>query len=648
MIAAERRKLVAIMFTDIVGFTVMSQRNDNLAIELLIEYREILRPIFAQHRGREISAVGDGILVEFESAVLAARCAVQIQKRLADRNKAVPEPHQLHLRIGIHVGDILQQDKDILGDGVNVASRIFQVAEPGGICISQQAADQIRNKIPEPLRPLGRKELKGLERLWEVYEIVLKTDEASLLGAHGLDKHRLVVLPLANISLDPKDEYFSDGMTEEVISRLSRIRDLKVASRGTSFRYKEKRVDAQQVGRDLGAGSVIEGSVRKYGDRLRINIQLTNAEDGFPLWSEEYDRDLKDVFTVQSEIAQRVAEALRVHLVADDRDRIGKKSTRSLEAYTLYLQGRFHWNKRTEEGVRRGIECFEEAIRKDSDYALAYAGLADSYILLGSFQLSAVPSHEAKPKAKAAAIRALEIDDLVAEAHTSLAFTIFSYDWNWAKAEESFATAITLDPNYPTAHHWYAHYLAAMGRFEEAIAAAKQAQSLDPLSRIINTDVGTILYWMRRYDAALDQCKKAYDLDPNFLATRFMLGLIYEQLGKFDYAIAEFEKAFLLSEGNSVMLALLAYTYAISGQRREAQKKLDVLTERARTKPISSSLIALVHTGLGEKDLALEWLEKAFEQRSQWLAFLKVWPLFDHLRSDPRFQTLLKKIGLER
>lgn len=647
MLSTERRKLVAIMFTDIVGFTVMSQRNEALAIGLLDEHRELLRPIFAQYDGREIKTIGDAFLVEFTSAVLAARCAVEIQRKMEERNLTVPAVHKIHLRIGIHVGDILQRDDDVLGDGVNVASRIFQSAEPGGISLSQQAADQIRNKIPEPLRPLGKQDLKGLEQSVEVYEILLKANGVALSEMNGLDKHRIVVLPLANISADPKDEYFSDGMTEEVISRLSKIRDLKVASRGTSFRYKNKSADAKQVGRDLGAGSVIEGSVRKYGNRLRISIQLTSAEDGFPLWSEEYDRELEDVFTVQSEIAQKVAEALRVHLVAAVRDQIDKKSTKNMEAYTLYLMGRFHWNKRTEEGVRKGIECFQEAIQKDPDYALAYAGLADSFILLGSFQLSAMPSIEAKPKAKAAALRALEIDDLLAEAHTSLAFTIFSYDWNWAKAEESFQIAIDFNPNYPTAHHWYAHYLAAMGRFEEAIAEAKQAQFLDPLSRIINTDVGMILYWNRQYEAALGQCKKALDLDPDFLATHFVLSLIYERLGKFDQAIAEFQKALQLSEGNVVMQAMLAYLYAASGNAEDARKRLSELQELARQRHVSSSLMALIHTGLGEKDQAFEWLEKAYEQRSHWLAFLKVWPLFDSLRADPRFTALLKKIGLD-
>jgi TolB-like protein/Flp pilus assembly protein TadD len=641
----EHRKLVAIMFTDIVGFTVMSQKNESLAIELLDEHRTILRRIFPQFGGVEIKTIGDAFLVEFASAVNAALCAVAIQKEMSERNASVPEVHRVYLRIGIHVGDILQRADDVLGDGVNVASRIFQIAEPGGISLSQQAADQIRNKIPQPLRPIGKQELKGLERSVDIYEILLDANEAALAGLNGLDKHRIVVLPLANISTDPTDEYFADGMTEEVISRLSKIRDLKVASRGTSFRYKGKRVDAQQVGRDLGAGSVIEGSVRKYGERLRIGIQLTNAEDGFPLWSEEYDRQLEDVFTVQSEIAQKVAEALRVHLVAAVRDQIGKRATQNMEAYTLYLMGRFHWNKRTEEGVTKGIECFQDAIGKDKNYALAYAGLADCYILLGSFQLGAMPSLEAKPRAKAAAIRALEIDDLLAEAHTSLAFTIFSYDWNWAKAEQSFKMAIEFNPNYPTAHHWYAHYLAAMGRFDEAIAEAKQAQFLDPLSRIINTDVGTMLYWSRQHEAALEQCKKALELDPDFLATHFILGLIYEQLGDYEKAILEFEEALRLSEGNLVMRAMLAYTYAVSGKIEEGWKRLAEIKEFSKQRYASSSLLALVYTGLGEKATAFEWLEKSYEQRSHWLAFMKIWPLFDRLRSDARFDPFLKKVG---
>jgi DNA-binding SARP family transcriptional activator len=457
----------------------------------------------------------------------------------------------------------------------------------------------------------------------------------------------LAILPLANTSADPEAEYLSDGITESIISNLSQLARLRVMARSTVFRYKGRETDPQEVGRELGARAVLTGRVLRLGERLVIRAELVDASDGAQLWGGQYDRDFSDVLAVQEEIARRISESLRLKLTGEEQAQLAKRHTDNTEAYHAYLRGRYCWNKRTEEGLRKSIEYFRQAIEMEPTYALAYAGLADAYTVLGSFGISALAPREAFPRAKEAAARALEIDETLAEAHASLAFCLESYDWDWAAARREFARAIELKPDCTTAHHWYGlEYLTSVGRLDEAFAEIKRAHELEPLSLSINTDYGFLPYLMRQYDRAIDEYRKALELDQNFVYTHWKLGLAYEQKAMYEEAIAEFQKAVALSGGSPQAVVLLGHAYAVSGRRKEALKVLDELRELSEQRYVSSYRVAAIHLGLGETERAFEWLERAVEEHDAWLVWLKVDPVLDALRPDPRFADLLRRVGL--
>jgi TolB-like protein/Tfp pilus assembly protein PilF len=460
------------------------------------------------------------------------------------------------------------------------------------------------------------------------------------------DKHHIAVLPMVNISPDARDEYFADGMTEELISTLSRIRHFKVIARTSVMRYKNVDKTIAEIGRELKVGTILEGSVRKVDNKLRITAKLVDVHAQEPLWSRDYDREFKDVFAIQSEIAQRVVETLQAQLLAGEKQSLANPATANLEAYTLYLQGRFFWNKRMPAAIIKSIEYFERAILQDSSYALAYAGLADAYATLGSFEYGVLLPRQAIPKAEAATLKALAIDSRLAEARTALANIRFNYWWDFSGAEKEYQLALELNPSYALAHHWYAHYLAAMGRLEEALIEEKRAQEVDPLSLIINTQVGVVLYYARRYDEAIAQCRRTLKMDSSFVQALLTLSASYMQKSRYGEAIAVLQKAFLFSEGHPSAAALLAHAYAVSGHRSEAMKMLHELRRSMRRQQISPLHLALIYLGLGDKEQVFAWLEKAYEERSSYLAYLNVEPLADSLRSELRFLGLLKKIGL--
>ncbi|MEE8112753.1 MAG: hypothetical protein V3T23_00220, partial [Nitrososphaerales archaeon] len=455
----------------------------------------------------------------------------------------------------------------------------------------------------------------------------------------------VAVLPFVNMSADPENEYFSDGMTEELINVLSKVEGLRVASRTSAFAFKGKQEDIREIGDKLNVTTILEGSVRKAGSKLRITAQLINIADGYHLWSQTYERDMEDVFAIQDEISRTIVGKLKVKLVGG-RDRpLVKRYTDNLEAYNLYLKGRFYWNKWTEEGGRKAIEFFQRAVEKDPAYASAYAGLADSYAVLGSY--SFVPPKEAYPRAEAAASKALELDENLAEAHTSMGLVRFFYDWDWSTAEREFKRAIELNRGYATAHHAYAVYLTAMERFDEAITEMKRAQELDPLSLPISAFVGWVYFHARQYDLAREHCWRTLELDPNFPAPRFMLGETYLAQSMTEEAIAEIRKGIALSGDSQEAMPVLGYAFAVSGRRDEALKIVEQLKERSRQGYVPMDDIALVYIGLGMRDQAFEWMQKAYEERSGSMVFLKVDPVWDSLRSDPRFTAFLKKMNLD-
>jgi TolB-like protein/DNA-binding winged helix-turn-helix (wHTH) protein/Tfp pilus assembly protein PilF len=457
----------------------------------------------------------------------------------------------------------------------------------------------------------------------------------------------IAVLPFKQLGVEAGDEYFGLGVADVLITRLSNIRQITIRPTSAVLKYSGQAQDPAAAGRELGVDSVLEGNVQRAGEQIRVTVRLVSVRDGAPLWAEKFDAKFTDIFKVQDSISEQVARALMLKLTGEEQVRLTRRYTDNTEAYQAYLRGRYFWNKRTEKSFENGIKYFRQAIELDPNYALAYAGLADSYLLLGSYSFQ--PPTDAMLKARTAALKALEIDDTLAEAHTSLAVVKYRYDWDWSGAEREFKQAIELNLNYPTAHYWYAHFLVQMERFDEAMAEAKQALALDPLSLITNHIVGLIFYYVRQYDQAIEQYRKTLDLDPNFDAARLFLGRAYVQKGMYTEAIAELQKAIGLNEDNLRITAALGHAYAVSGRGGEAQKVLNKLKELSKRRYVPPFDVALIYAGLGEKDEAFAWLEKAYEERAvRRFLFLKIEPAFDGLRSDSRFQDLLRRMGFEQ
>jgi adenylate cyclase len=638
-----QRRLAAVMFTDIVGYSSLTQKNERLALELLEEHRKIVRPIVARHNGREIKTMGDAFLIEFESAFEATQCAIDVQKTLNGYNQQSIVERRIHLRIGIHLGDVLQRQNDVLGDAVNIASRIEPLAEADGICISQQVYDQVRNKIDCPIEDLGPHQLKNIEDPISVYRI-LPLPENSEMTQISLDRKRIAVLPFLNISPDPNDAYFADGLTEELIARLSTISGLKVIARTSIMRFRGTAKSVGEIGKELKSGTVLEGSVRMAANRLRVTAQLIDATTEEHLWVQNYDRQLEDVFAIQTEVAQNVSNALETQLLREEREHIEKKPTGDIGAYTFYLKGRYYWNERSRDALDKAIKYFEEAIRRDSRFALAYAGLADSYIVLVDH--GHLPPSEGYPKAKQAAKKALELDETLAEAHTSLG-TILSREWDWRGAEEEYAKALGSNPNYATAHHWYSIHLLETGRLDEAIRELKIAEELDPLSPMIHAYAGLVYFCARKYDVALAELDKALELDPNFVPAHTNRIDVYLAKSMFKEALGEVEWALPFFQPlSTAMKAEVGSVYAASGRTEEAKQILRECEEASAHEPaedVNQMALALIHLKLGNKDRALEWLEKAFEARTTTPFIVKLSPHFDETTSDPRFDELLKK-----
>ncbi len=640
------RRLAAIMFTDVVGFTSLSQRNEALALELLEEHRRLLRPIIAGHHGAEVKTMGDAFLVEFASALEAVRCAFEIQQSMHEMNSSRTPEKRVVLRIGVHVGDVVRSRGDVYGDAVNVASRIEPLAEPGGICISQQVYDQVQNKFEFPFVALGSKQLKNVDVPVEAFRVVLPWEKGEPRQDVGLDKHRLAVLPFSNISADPNDEYFADGMTEELISTTSAISGLTVIARTSVMRYKGGNKGVSEIGRELNVGSLLEGSVRKAGDRLRITVQLIDAQSEGHLWAQSYDRQMEDIFSVQSEIAQRVADALQLKLMENEMRHMQGRSTGSMDAYNFYLKGRYFWNERTKEGLTKAIGYFERAIEKDPNYALAYVGLSDSYGILASYGY--VSTADALPKAKDNALKALELDDALAEAHASLAM-VMSNEWDLKGAGRELRTAIRLNPSYASAHQWYADYLMYVEqKAAEAISEKLRARELDPFSPMTNLNVGGIYYAQRQYDKALTELKKALEIFPDFWNLHMFLAYTLMMTGRFEESLAEVRKAASLSADEVQVNMSLGVVHAVAGKKEEAMKAIDKLIELSKSRYVPPFTFAFVYAALDDRDEAFRWLDRAYEERVANLpgALLED-PLFvDRLGSDPRWDALLQKVGL--
>ena len=694
---AERHPKVEIahvLTTDVVEYsTLLITEQTQVMGELTSVVKNTQRFQRGESEGKLVRIpTGDGMaLVFFDDPQAPIECGMEIAAAL----KSHPE---IGLRIGIHSGPVnavvdVSDRANVAGAGIDMAQRVMDCGDAGHILLSKRVADDL---APFPrwnphLHDLGECEVKHGRKISLVnfYTDAIGNPNlprkcraqrppaaraapsrsmiligslvlliALLIGFVKFSRptpnrpavatanaKSIAVLPFENLSHDPDNAYFADGIQEEILTRLSKIADLKVISRTSTQRYKGTPTNLLEIAKQLGVAHILEGTVQKAADQVRVNVQLINAQTDSHLWAEKFDRNLADIFAVESEIATKIADTLQAKLTGSEKQAIAARPTENSEAHQLYLKGRYFLSRRTEEGLKKSVEFFNQAIDKDSGYALAYSGLADSnmYLLKLAF-LRGLSRKESYERAKAAATKALELDDNLAEAHTSLALVKMEYEWEWASSEGEFKRAIQLNPGFAEAHHQYSHYLTAMGRSSESLAESLRALELDPLSLVLNGHLAWHYLYARQYDQAIQQCQKTAELDRNYPETADFRGLAYEQKGMYREAIAELQMAVNLSGNSPHIKAELGHAYAIAGETTPALDILDELKRGSTETHISSYDIAVIYIGLGRKDQALEALENAYQERSEWLRYVKVDPRLDPLRGDPRFEKLANQV----
>ena len=636
------RRLAAIMFTDVVGFTSLGQTNEALALQLLEEHRALVRPIIGSFHGREVKTIGDAFLVEFGSALDAVQCAVEIQQAMNRRNSSLLEGRRLQIRIGIHVGDVVHSQGDILGDTVNVSSRIEPLADPGGVCISGQVYDHVSNKVAFPMEKLEGRTLKNVRVPVQVYRVVMPWDMRTEQEAE-LDQRRVAVLPLKNMSPDPNDEYFADGMTEELITALSAVTELTVIARTSVMQYKNAPKRVADVGRELAVGTVIEGSVRKAANKVRITVQMINAKDEGHLWAQNYDKQLDDVFTVQSEVAEKVAGALKVKLLKSEVQKLEGRAATDPEAHNEYLKGLFYWNKRTEDGLKRAVDFFQKTVERDPASPLGYTGLTLAYFIIASNYYDEPDVYF--PKAKEFALKALSIDERLAEPHAVLGAIASSYDRDWDRAESEFRRAIELNPSYPSAHQWYGQFLGVLNRMQDALKEVNRALELSPLSLIINTNVADGHFWLGEYDRGIEQARRVIDMDPGFPPAYATLAYNLCRAGRFqeaEKAVEAYAKLTSPADGKSMR----AYLAAKRGDVDLARKLLVELVDPSLEGHTSLYLVGANYITIGDYDRGFELIEKAVDARDRYSTYMGIDYDLDAVRGDPRYLRLLEKVGL--
>ncbi len=533
------------------------------------------------------------------------------------------------------------------GSGEAKPSHAREIVSTASRAVSQTTSENVRARSSAEYIVSGIKQRKFALAIALLLLVIGAAGLSLFLHARNTEVaiESIAVLPFEDQNHDLDTEYLSDGVTESIINSLTQLPNLRVIARSSVFRYKGKQTDPVTVANELGVRGVLTGRIMQRGENLTISAELIDARDKKQLWGERYERKVSDLLSVQRDIAQEITDNLRLKLSGAEKDRLTKHYTENPEAYQLYLKGRYFLNARTEESTGKAIEYFQQAIAKDPVYALAYSGLADSYSAL-AFPIEAVTPREAMPKAKEAAMTALAIDNALAEAHASLGYVKFYFDWDWPGAETEFKRGIELNPAYAEGHHYYSHYLVAMGRDEESLTESRRCLELEPLNLLLNVHLGWHYLYARQYDQAVNQLQKTLEMDANFAQTHRWLGLALEQQTRSAEAIEELQKAITLFGGNTLTEAELAHAHAVSGKRDEAQKELARLKETAQHKYVPAYQIAAIYAGLGEKDQAFAWLDKAYDERSDLLVNLKRQQEFDGLRSDPRFSDLLRRVGL--
>jgi TolB-like protein/class 3 adenylate cyclase/Tfp pilus assembly protein PilF len=638
------RKLAAIMFTDMVGYTALMQQDEQQAKSNRDHHRTVLNRSVNDNHGTILQYYGDGTLSIFNSALDAINCAIHVQSILNVSPK-------IPLRIGIHVGDIVHDEEGIYGSGVNIASRVESMGVPGSVLISDRVNDELKNHPQYKTTLLGSYKLKNVDLPVDLYAIV---DERcvvprpdQLQGKGEIAQKSIAVLPFVNISNDPENEYFSDGITEEILNVLTKIKGLQVTSRTSSFAFKNISTDLREIAEKLSVNTILEGSVRRAGSRVRVTAQLINAMDGYHLWSETFDRQIEDIFEVQDEISRKIANQLRIKLTTEEKhENLVKAPTTNLEAYNLYLKGSFYVNKWNPDGAKKGIKYFEQAIELEEKFALPYSGLAYCYTMLGA--MGQLPPSAVFPKGREMALKALQLDDGLAESHMAIALIHLFYDLDMKKAQKSMARAIELNPGSAHIHHIYSFYYYFVNQFDEALSYINKALELDPLSLIINQHLGELYAMRGENEKAIQQLNKTLELDPYFRPAIENKGWVYINMGNYEKAIEIFLHLHKLIAHPLKGITGLGYAYAISGQKERAREILAKFAQREKEEPqvMLQMDYVTVYTGLKDFDKVFEHLDAALEEHVG-IFFIKTAFIFKDVRRDPRYKQVLKKHSIQ-
>ncbi len=645
---SQSRQLAAIMFTDIVGYTALMGEDEQKAFELLKKNRQLQRPLIEQNNGRWIKELGDGVLASFNTVSDAVNTAIKIQE-------ACNLSKEFSLRIGIHHGEVVFEDDDIFGDAVNIASRLQALAPIGAIWISESVHNNVSNKKDIQTKFVCTEILKNVKEPMRIYEIMIHNTTSSLANVTSNEKplsktvpqKSIAVLPFVDMSSSHDQEYLGDGLAEEILNSIVHLKDLKVAGRTSSFQFKGAKIDLREVGKKLGVNTVLEGSVRKQDNRLRITAQLINVEDGFHLWSERYDREMDDIFAIQDEIAFAITEQLKITMLEKDREKITKISTQNAEAYELYLKARFHLYRRG-SSILKGLEFSKQAIAVDPDYALAYANYAYASTLSVAYNFSS--GKKVMKEVKQAAETAIKLDDSLGEAYFSLAYYYFVFEWKWEESKKNFRKAIELNPKFAQARSIYGMLCLGWveGKFDEAEEQLQAAIKLEPLSAIDHADLAWTLLMARKFDEALAAAKTGIDLDNNSFLSHRIAGLCYLVLQRYNEAIATFQYLVTLSNRHQQAINGLIWAYCSNGNFEEARKLNSELEIRYVTDNIGSAFFdfGLSAAYLGDLDTAFDALEKAYNDLDPHILTIKYAPYVPAmLRNDIRFQNLLARIG---
>jgi TolB-like protein/class 3 adenylate cyclase/Tfp pilus assembly protein PilF len=637
------RQLAAIMFTDIVGYTALMGNDEHQAFDILSKNRQLQKPLIEQFGGRWVKELGDGALASFSNATDAVLSAIAIQQ-------ACSRLSEFQLRIGIHTGDVVFEDNDVFGDSVNIAARLQALAPAGGILISEQVYKNVVNNRAISTELVGDERLKNVKEPVRVYRVNLTPPGAKSVwlkgdGANSASKKSIAVLPFVNMSNDPEQEYFSDGIAEEITNSLAHLQDLKVAGRSSSSQYKGAKVDLREVGEKLGVAHVLEGSVRKQGNRLRVTAQLINVKDGFHVWSEKYDRNMDDIFAIQDDIALAITDQLKVRLLGKERELVTKTNTENAEAYEMYLKGMFHINRRG-SSILTGLKFFEQAITIDPNYALAYTGYADANFL-GAFY-GFFSGREVMHKVKGAVEKAIALDDSRCESYCTLAQYYVGLDWNWKEAEKNYLKSIELNPRFAQTRALYGMaYLAfRKGKFDEAEKQGRLAVKLEPLSAIVYADLSWTLYTAQKFEEALAVAQAGVEIDTNSFLSQRLAGLNYWALKRYEEAIDTFNNLVRISNRHQQALNNLIWVYCSMGNLNEAKILMDELESKAKSEYIAGTHLGFSAAWLGDIEKAFVYMERAYIDHDPILFTIKREPNIPPLlRKDPRFQKLLDRLG---